>query len=49
MAERMAALMPNARAAIVPGLRHMGLVEDPEAINAVLLPFLEEVLRPGGA
>ena len=49
MAERMAALMPNGRAAIVPDLRHMGLVEDPEAINAVLVPFLEEVLGPGGA
>ncbi len=44
MAKRMAALMPKARAAIVPGLRHMGLVEDPETINGVLVPFLEEVL-----
>lgn len=49
MAQRMAALMPKGRAAIVPGLRHMGLVEDPAAINSVLLPFLDEVLRPADA
>ena len=44
MARRMAALIPNARAVVIPGLKHMGLVEEPAAINAALLPFLEEVL-----
>jgi 3-oxoadipate enol-lactonase len=45
MARRMAALIPNARAAIVPGLRHMGLVENPKAIGGILVPFLEEALQ----
>ncbi len=44
MARRMAALIPGARAEIVPGLKHMGLVEDPEAFNAILMPFLEDAL-----
>ncbi len=44
MATRMAARIPGARAEIVPGLRHMGLVEDPETINAVFVPFLENAL-----
>lgn len=42
MARRMAALIPSARAEIVPGLRHMGLYEDPEAFNGPLLDFLDE-------
>lgn len=41
MAQRMAELIPNARAAIVPGLKHMGLAEDPDAVAKELLPFLE--------
>ena len=45
MARAMAALMPNARAEILPGLRHMGLAEDPEAVNEVLLGFLNEALQ----
>lgn len=44
MARRLAALIPGARVEIVPGLRHMGLVEDPEAVNRPLLAFLDEVL-----
>ena len=40
MAESMAALIPNARAVILPGLRHMALAEDPEAVNSLLVPFL---------
>lgn len=44
MARRLAALVPGARVEIVPGLRHMGLVEDPEAFNRPLLAFLDEVL-----
>lgn len=42
MARRMAALIPGARAEIVPGLRHMGLYENPEAFNGPLLGFLDE-------
>ena len=44
MARRMAALIPSARAEIVPGLRHMGLYEDPEAFNGPLLDFLDEAI-----
>lgn len=44
MARRMAARIPDARIAIVPRLKHMGLAEDPPAINALLVPFLEETL-----
>ena len=44
MAERMAARIPGARAATVPGLKHMGLAEDPEAIARILVPFLEDAL-----
>ena len=46
MAEGMASLIPNAEAVVVPGLCHMGLVEDPAAINSHLVPFLERVLNP---
>jgi len=44
MAQRMAELIPDARSAIVPGLKHMGLAEDPEAIANILAPFLERPL-----
>lgn len=44
MATRMAALIPGARVEIVPGLRHMGLVENPDAFIGTLLEFLEEAL-----
>ena len=44
MARKMGALIPRARVAIVPKLKHMGLVEEPAAIGSVLLPFLEENL-----
>jgi (E)-2-((N-methylformamido)methylene)succinate hydrolase len=45
MARRLAALVPGARSEIVPGLRHMGLAEDPEAFNGPLLDFLDRALR----
>jgi hypothetical protein len=32
--------MPHAELAIVAGLKHMGLMEDPPAINNILMPFL---------
>jgi 3-oxoadipate enol-lactonase len=47
MARRMAALIPGARTAIIPKLRHMALAEDPPAVSAVLVPFLEEALGAG--
>ena len=40
MSRRLAALIPGARVEIIPGLRHMGLAEDPEAFNSRLVPFL---------
>lgn len=45
MARRIAALIPGARVEILPRLKHMGLVEDAEAVNAILAPFLEDALR----
>lgn len=44
MAEQMAGLMPNAAVAILPGLRHMALAEDPNAVNSLLSSFLCEQL-----
>ncbi|MEM7170350.1 MAG: alpha/beta fold hydrolase [Pseudomonadota bacterium] len=41
MARNMAALIPGATCEILPGLRHMGLAEDPAALHRVLLPFLQ--------
>ena len=48
MAERMAALIPGAQAVILPGLRHMGLAENPDAVNSVLAPFLEKAVNTDG-
>lgn len=45
MAHRMADLIPGARAAIVPGLKHMGLAESPDAISRILVPFLKSALK----
>ena len=45
MAQAMAASIPGAKLEIVPGLRHMGLVEDADAINSLIAPFLDEALR----
>lgn len=44
MARRMVARIANARLVIVPGLKHMGLMEDPAAINDILVPFLSDAL-----
>jgi len=41
MAARMANRMQNAHCRILPGLRHMALAEDPDAVLAELLPFLD--------
>jgi pimeloyl-ACP methyl ester carboxylesterase len=40
MADQMGAIMPNAKVAILPGLRHMALAENPEMVNSALLEFL---------
>ena len=47
MARRMAALIPGARTAIIPRLRHMALAEDPAAVSDHLVPFLEKALGSG--
>ena len=44
MARTMARLIPDARLAILPGLRHMALAEAPEAVNAPLTAFLRDAL-----
>jgi len=44
MTRQMAALMPNARAEVLPGLRHMALAEDPATINGLLVEFLQRKL-----
>jgi len=44
MARRMALAIPGARAAILPGLRHMLPAEEPAAFNAPLVSFLTEAL-----
>ncbi|MDX1425781.1 MAG: alpha/beta fold hydrolase [Kiloniellales bacterium] len=45
MARRLAARVPGARLEIVPGLRHLGLMEDPEAFARPLIEFLDAALR----
>lgn len=45
MARAIAAEIPDATALILPGLRHMALAEDPPAINAPVLSFLQGALR----
>ncbi len=49
MAARMAQGMPNAACRILPGLRHMALAEQPEAVLAELLPFLAVAAGAGPA
>ncbi|MGE3149307.1 MAG: alpha/beta fold hydrolase [Pseudorhodoplanes sp.] len=43
MAMRMAELMQDGRCVILPGLRHMALMEDPPAVTAPLERFLRDV------
>jgi len=40
----MAACIPDAQVEIVPGLRHMGLVENPDEINPIILEFLSKAV-----
>ena len=44
MAQRMAQLIPNAECHILPGLRHMALVEEPQSTLIPLLSFLDRTL-----
>ena len=44
MSRAMAGLIPGARLAILPGLRHMALAESPSAINEPLVAFLRDAL-----
>ena len=44
MARAMAGLIPGARLAILPGLRHMALAEAPAAVSAPLCAFLRDAL-----
>ncbi len=48
MARQMAARIPGAQVKILSGLRHMGLVENPDAINSIILEFLNKAvgMRP---
>jgi pimeloyl-ACP methyl ester carboxylesterase len=45
MTRRMAEAIPGSQAVILPGLRHMGLAENPQAFNAPLVAFLNRALR----
>jgi len=45
MARRMAETIPGAEAVVLPGLRHMGLAENPALFNAPLLEFLRRALN----
>lgn len=44
MAEKMAALMPDARVVVLPGLRHMAAAESPRTFNPPLRAFLRDAL-----
>lgn len=44
MTHDMAAAIPGATAAVVPGLRHMGLAEQPDRFTDILIPFLDRAL-----
>ena len=44
MTHAIAAEIAGAQAVILPGLRHMALAEEPEAVNTPLLAFLDRAL-----
>jgi len=46
MTLRMAKAIPGAEAVILPGLRHMGLAENPAMFNSPLVRFLSSALLP---
>lgn len=43
MAHEIAGEIAGASAHILPGLRHMGLVEDPDAVIELVVPFVKEI------
>ena len=45
MAEKMAVKIPGSRLAILQGLRHMALVEDPPTVNRIVIGFLSTVFQ----
>jgi 3-oxoadipate enol-lactonase/4-carboxymuconolactone decarboxylase len=45
MAEKMAVKIPGSRLAILQGLRHMALVEDPPTVNRIVIGFLSTVFE----
>lgn len=45
MARAIAGAIPGARLVVLPGLRHMALVEDAPTVNRAVMDFLGEVLR----
>lgn len=45
MTEAIAAEIPGAEALILPGLRHMALVENPEAVNRPMRQFLDRLRK----
>ena len=49
MTHRMAEAIPSAEAVVLPGLRHMGLAENPALFNGPLVDFLSRALLSTGA
>ena len=48
MTRAIAGEIAGAEVCILPGLRHMALAEDPDAVNRPLVAFLDRVLRGQG-
>jgi len=46
-AERIKAQIAKARLAIIPGAGHSSTIEEPAAVNAAMLAFLDEVVGQG--
>jgi pimeloyl-ACP methyl ester carboxylesterase len=40
MAKKMSEKIPGSKLAVLQGLRHMALVEDPPTVNRILIDFL---------
>ena len=49
MSQAMAAAIPGARLEIMPGLRHMPMIEGPDVVSDLLLGFLDGLARDGDA
>ena len=46
-AERIHALIPGSRLVVIPGAGHSSSVEEPEAVNTALVPFIERCEAEG--